>query len=62
MEEEMRKDQSSEAVHAFATSTEYPECPNCKGITYHTFDHQTVKTYYKCHKCGYESKREDPKR
>jgi len=36
------------------TSSEYPECPGCKRvpyprITYPTFDHQTGKTYYKCH-------------
>jgi transposase-like protein len=47
-----------------ATSKEYPECPGCKRIpypriTYPTFDHETGKTYYKCHSCGYDSRKEE---
>lgn len=40
------------------TSKEYLECPECDGITYPTFDHETGKPYFKCHSCGYDSREE----
>jgi len=41
------------------TSNEYPDCPECDGINYPTFDHETGKFYLKCHSCGYDSRKEE---
>ena len=41
------------------TSKEYPDCPECDGINYPTFDHETGKFYLKCHSCGYDSRKEE---
>jgi len=40
------------------TSKAYPDCPECEGINYPTFDHETGKFYLKCHSCGYDSRKE----
>jgi len=42
-----------------ANSKEYPECLECDGITYPTFDHQTGKTYYKCYSCGFDDRKDE---
>jgi DNA-directed RNA polymerase subunit M/transcription elongation factor TFIIS len=43
-------------------SKEYPDCPECDGITYPTFDHEKGKFYLKCHSCRYDSRREEYER
>ena len=30
--------------------------PECDGINYPPFDHETGKFYLKCHSCGYDSR------
>ena len=37
----------------------YPDCPECEGINYPTFDHESGKFYLKCHSCGYDSRKEE---
>ncbi len=49
-------DMSKECEMFMMTSKAYPDCPECDGINYPTFDHETGKFYLKCHSCGYDSR------